>query len=270
MAFVMRNRPGERARQELRHEWIHAARMNLCMFLVAGLVGIAGVAFLLVLPTPLWIRTFEIGIFLTAMVGAIAWVLHLTTGTHNRYLGKIGEEQTEEAVLGRRRRWNGWRVINGLYFRGHGDIDHVLVGPGGVFVFESKWTSVPWKVDKEGIIGTEGRDPLIQARHGALKIERMLRFGPERFDVTVHPVVILWGPGAPQMSQGWAEVDGVLIAEGRCRRKWIRQLNRSALQRPLVESVTRTLEAQLNRQVERPKVTPTRQALQHKSDAHAH
>ena len=270
MLVAVKNRPGERARQELRRAWMHAARKNLSMLLVAGLMSIAVVVFLLLLPTPLWMRTFEIGIFVTAMVGAIAWILHLTTGTHNRYLGKIGEESTEEAVLGRRRRWNGWRVVNGLYFRGHGDVDHVLVGPGGIFALESKWTSVPWRVEQGGIIGPEERDPLLQARDGAHKIESLLRYGPERFDVVVHPVVMLWGPGAPSLAQGWVEVDGVLIAEGRCRRKWIRQLNRSALERPLVESVTRTLEAQLNRQVERPKVTATPQVLQHDSDAPAH
>jgi hypothetical protein len=90
---------------------------------------------------------------------------------------------------------------------------------------------------------------------GANKIEGLFRYGPERFDVVVHSVVVLWGPGAPSLTQGWVEVDGVLVAEGRCRWKWLRQLNRSALERPLVESVTRTLEAQLVRQVERPRVS---------------
>jgi hypothetical protein len=216
------------------------------------------------------LRTFALGIFLTAMFGATAWILHLSTGTHSRYLGKIGEETTAEAVLNRRRRWQGWRLVNGLYFRGHGDVDHVLVGPGGIFALESKWTSVPWRVEPEGLVGPGERDPLLQARDGAHKIEGLLRYGPERFEVVVHPVLMLWGPGAPSLTRGWVEVDGVLIAEGRCRRKWLGQFNRSALERPLVESVTRTLEAQLIRQVERPKVTPTRQALQHKSDAHAH
>lgn len=269
MELAMKNRPGEHARQELRLAWRHAAAKNSSILFVGLLVGVAVVAFLFLLPMPLWMRTFELGIFVTAMLGATAWTLHLTTGTHSRYLGKIGEELTAEAVLNRRRRWKGWRLVNGLYFRGHGDVDHVLVGPGGIFALESKWTSVPWLVDREGIVGPEERDPLLQARDGAHKIEGLLRYGPERFDVVVHPVVVLWGPGAPSLTQGWAEVDGVFVAEGRCRRKWLQQLNRSAFERTLVESVTRTLEAQLVRQVERPRVTATPQVRQYDSDASA-
>ena len=178
------------------------------------------------------------------MLGATAWTLHLTTGTHSRYLGKIGEELTAEAVLNRRRRWKGWRLVNGLYFRGHGDVDHVLVGPGGIFALESKWTSVPWLVDRVGIVGPEERDPLLQARVWCSQDRRPapLRSGALRRGPAPWRRRSL-GPGAPSLTQGWAEVDGVFVAEGRCRRKWLQQLNRSAFERTLVESVTRTIEA---------------------------
>jgi hypothetical protein len=269
MLLVVKNRPGELARQEMRQAWTRTVRQNLSTLLVAGGVSVAYVAFLFLMPMPLWTQTFTLGIFVTAMFCATAWVLHLSTGTHNRYLGKMGEEMTAEAVLNRRRRWKGWRLVNGLYFRGHGDVDHVLVGPGGIFVLESKWTSVPWRIEQDGLVGPGDRDPLLQARDGAHKIEGLLRYGPERFDVVVHSVVVLWGPGAPSLTDGWVEVDGVLVAEGRRQRKWLRQLNRSDLKQLLVESVTRTLEAQLVRQVERPRVTPTRQVRNHDFDSQA-
>ena len=78
------------------------------------------------------------------------------------------------------------------------------------------------------------------------------------------------GQGPPSLTEGWVEVDGVLVTEGRRQRKWLRQLNRSDQKQPLVESVTRTLEAQLVRQVERPRVTAMPQVLQHGPDATAH
>jgi hypothetical protein len=152
---------------------------------------------LLILPNPLWVRTFELGVFLTAMFGTTAWILHPATGRHNQVVGKMGEELTGEPVLGHRRRRVGWRLANGLYFERHGYVDHVLVGPGGIFALESKWTSTPWALDQAQISGSDGRDPIAQARDGARKVERLLRYGPERFDVTVHPVVVVWGPGAP-------------------------------------------------------------------------
>ena len=107
MLLVVKNRPGELARQELRQAWKRTARQNLSTLLVAGGVSIAYVVFLFLMPMPLWMRTFMLGIFVTAMLCALAWVLHLSTGGHNRYLGKIGEEMTAEAVLNRRRRWKG-------------------------------------------------------------------------------------------------------------------------------------------------------------------
>jgi len=59
----------------------------------------------------------------------------------------MGEQATTKVVQSRRRRKQGWRIVHGLYFDGHGDMhqDHVLVGPDGIFILESKWTNVPWE-----------------------------------------------------------------------------------------------------------------------------
>jgi len=42
-----------------------------------------------------------------------------------------------------RLRKHGWLIVNGLALEGR-DIDHVLVGPGGVVVVESKWSADGW------------------------------------------------------------------------------------------------------------------------------
>ena len=258
MLLVVKNRPGELARQELRQAWKRTARQNLSTLLVAGGVSIAvrGVP----LPhayAPLDADLHAGGIFVTAMSCALAWCSPPLDGRPQSLPRQdLGEEMTAEAVRNRRRRWNGWRLVNGIYFRGHGDVDHVLVGPGGIFALESKWTSIPWQRSAQGgIIGPEERDPLLQACDGAHKIEGLLSLWPQRFHLAVDPVVVLWGPGAPSLTEGWVEVDGVLVARAVARGSGSVNPTARESSQPLVESVTRTLEAQLVRQVDRPRVT---------------
>ncbi len=77
---------------------------------------------------------FELGALSAGTAAAVGWVLHVASGMRGFRLGVMGEQATAAAVLTRRRRRSGWRLVNGLYFCGHGDVDHVLVGPGGIFV----------------------------------------------------------------------------------------------------------------------------------------
>ena len=145
----------------------------------------------------------------------------------------------------------GWSLINGLYFDLHGDVDHVLVGPDGVFVLESKWTSTPCHLEGSMVSGIAGREPVAQALAGARKIELLLRYGPTRMNVAVRPVVILWGPGAPTLADGFAEVAGVLVFEGRKSRKWLPSLGTSNLAPGVADRAKDVLRDQLHRQVER-------------------
>jgi hypothetical protein len=164
----------------------------------------------------------------------------------------MGEEATAETVLGRRQRRQGWRLVNDLYFSGHGDVDHLLVGPGGIFVLESKWTNTPWELTPQGIVGPPGRDPITQARDGSRKVESMLRHSRQRFDVTVHPLVVIWGKGSPRIEGGWTEIGGVWIFEGRQAKQWRNQLRRDDLSHSLVDSVAQALEADLASRIDRP------------------
>ena len=125
------------------------------------------------------------------------------------------EEATAKAAAGWRQRRKGWRLTNGLYLAGHGDIDHILVGPGGVFVIESKWTTNRCRIEFGEIVGLLGRVPVAQASDGALKVERLLRHGPQRFDLTVKPVVVIWGPGR----SGSEEIESMPMTKADARAK---------------------------------------------------
>ncbi len=189
-----------------------------------------------------------VGFLSASFLGLGFWFLYVLSGIHNRWLGLLAEEATIDAVSGWKSRLEGWDLVQGLYFKGHGDVDHVLVGPGGVFAIESKWTSLSWSVTADRIVGPPGRDPLTQALDGAKKVELMLRHGKDKFDIVVHPVVVLWGPGAPTIEEGWTEASGVLVVEGRSGRLWLEQLRRADLSRPVVEAMAGQLRTQSHRQ----------------------
>ena len=60
----------------------------------------------------------------------------LWSGIASTVMGIEGETQTAEVLdnfAGEE-----WSLINGLRFKGKGDIDHILIGPAGLLVFESK------------------------------------------------------------------------------------------------------------------------------------
>lgn len=202
-------------------------------------------------PLPLWMRTFELGAFFAAFLAATAWIVHIASGMHSRHLGRVGEVSTGSTVLSWRRRRRGWAVIHGLYFEHHGDVDHVLVGPGGVFVLESKWVSGPCHLEHGEVKGVAGREPVAQARCGAKKVDLLLRYGRSRLDVDVRPMVILWGPGAPTLPDGWVDVAGVTVCEGRRSRKWLRYLDARRVEPATANEAKHILRAQLDKQVER-------------------
>lgn len=251
-ALQVKNRPGEHARHEIREGWLRALRKHVVLWVVLVIALAVCLAVYSLLPMASTRRAFWIGFAVASALWGFAWMVQSLSNTHGWSLGKLGEEATAEALSGFWQRRRGWRVINGLLFAGHGDVDHVLVGPGGVFVIESKWTSRTCRIEQDRVVGPIGREPVSQAQDGARKVERMLRHGSQHFDVAVRPVVVLWGSGAPHLDHGWVEVDGVLVCEGRRKQDWVQLLDGDALDQSMVREIAGVLEKQVSRQVDQP------------------
>jgi len=77
-----------------------------------------------------------VGAIGAATVSMLALWVTLVTGTAYRSMGATAEEWTASELRPLRRR--RWRVANHVAL-GRPDIDHVLVGPGGVIAVETKW-----------------------------------------------------------------------------------------------------------------------------------
>jgi hypothetical protein len=215
------------------------------VFPVVAAVLVLYILFLVLLPSPSWWRGFCSGLFVGALTVALVWLVHLFSGSHNALFGTLGEQATAEVLQSRRMRRSGWRIVNGLSFAGHGDVDHSLVGPGGIFAVESKWTNQTWE------IGSRGRTPafeqaLVQARIGARKITSELRALRLGSDQTVHPVIVVWGPGAPVIPEGFVDLDGVVVIEGRQLGSWACSRGDRVLGSQEADDIYRALLAELS------------------------
>lgn len=91
-------------------------------------------------------------------------------------------------------------------------IDHVLAGPGGVFVVEARWTDEPWELTDGFFDNTGARRALAHAREGASRLGLFLRANHGiRCEVTA--LLVIWAPGVP-MIESPVVTEGVLVVPG--------------------------------------------------------
>jgi hypothetical protein len=167
------------------------------MIALAGLVVFGLTALFGVLFEPSF-TGFYLGLGLGA--GAVLVIALIDTPPH--YIaswgqGADGERRTARALRGLARA--GWHVVHDLD-TGRGNIDHVLVGPAGVFVLETKHLSGDASVRK-GVLkicrsddADDGyRDSRLAGlvmRRSAVVIRELQARGLE--DFKVQPLVVLW------------------------------------------------------------------------------
>lgn len=121
----------------------------------------------------------------------VAFVV-LTSGTAPLIMGEWAEQWTAQEL--RPLSKHGWKLVN-HFGLGRGDHDHVVVGPGGVVLVETKWGGTPWDVDAKQV--TFGR-ALEQTARNAKQLalwHEVARHGRPR----VEAVLVVWGPAARQL-----------------------------------------------------------------------
>jgi len=143
-------------------------------------------------------------------LGLLWFWLVVHDGELHRRMGIMGETWSKDELSWLSKR--GWHLFSNVAFERF-DVDQVLIGPGGLFAIETKFSS---RSDaSQDVAAAAG-----QAIDNARKIKLLL--GTYQVSVHVTPVLFLWGPGYREM-----ELEGfrnVTIVQGNDVHSWVRAL----------------------------------------------
>src|SRR5262249_5016502 len=108
---------------------------------------------------------------------------------------------------------HGYQLVNSALLR-YGDTDHVLIGPGGLFVFETKWGSTAWDLERQDRIAAAALRQLeLKARDVHLTTAH-----------TVTPVLVFWGKAAGKLESSGRPMralpSGVVVLCGSALERW--------------------------------------------------
>jgi hypothetical protein len=189
----------------------------------------------------LWPHQFS-SVFVGAMLVVPLWAVSLLAAgrpsTAKWARGADGEEWTAGAL--RRALGPDYAVVNDIQL-GSSNIDHVVVGPAGVFVVETKWTGKKWA-------SAEGASRIETARKQVRGASRHVQRALEAAAIPVSPrsVVVLWGGD----SRDWNEkkvlssMQGEIPAvAGTSVRLWASTLSPGVIDRAQRHAIVCVLEA---------------------------
>ncbi len=186
-------------------------------------------------------RGFLAGIGVASTIALLHASVLLLSGTGSTVMGDLAEQWTAQEL--RPLTDHGWKLVN-HFGLGYGDNDHVLVGPGGVILFETKWNGHEWKaVDQDPRV----RAAIRQVQDGA----RSLRLweGLKKHGVTeVRTVVVLWGSHENESAlpaSGRKDPDGTVVIPGGGVKAWAMRQGREKMTPDQVSSVWNEMQKQL-------------------------
>jgi hypothetical protein len=146
-------------------------------------------------------------------LGLLWFWLVVHDGELHRRLGIMGETWSKDELSWLSKR--GWHLFNNVPFEGF-DVDQVLIGPGGIFAIETKFSA---RFDASQYVAAA----VGQSTNNAHKIIFLLR--AFQVDVHVSPVLFLWGPGYREMKV--ESFRNLTIVRGNDVRSWVRALIKS-------------------------------------------
>lgn len=180
------------------------------------------------------------GVTLTAC--AVAALVVLTSGSAPLMMGELAEQWTAQEL--RPLREHGWKLVN-HFGLGPGDQDHVVVGPGGVVLVETKWGGTPWDVDardaffRRALEQTARNAKQLALWHGVAQHGR-----PH-----VEAVLVVWGPAARKLRDHPVRRhdSGVVVMSGDHLRDWMHRRGRDRLSASEVDGVIGEIDRHLVR-----------------------
>lgn len=166
-----------------------------------------------VLLAPGWMRGYALGAIAASGLWGAAYVVATMSGASSAQLGQLAEQWSASEL--RRLRRRGWYLINQVHFRSW-DIDHVLLGPGGALVVETKFSSDGWAASRytDRVLADAQARVLGNAQDIRLSLGKSL-LPPS----LVTPVIVLWGPN--DLTAIDRQNNGVVVLSGHLLRTWL-------------------------------------------------
>lgn len=184
----------QRKYDELTRSW---RRRNWKVFALLGFICCAVVAASFVAA-----QRWPVGAWFFGLFGGVAWAFWLIARwtppgwIENWQSGAVGEVATAKAL--RALEPEGWFVLHDLD-AGYGNVDHIAVGPGGVFLLDSKRLGGSVTVDDRGVTVRRLDDPDLRYQHTGdrhlLSLARQTHervLTSSRLNTWVAPVMVLW------------------------------------------------------------------------------
>ena len=172
---------------------------------------------------------YAIGTAATGIAAALLIAMIIQTGTGPTMAGEWAELWTAQAL--RPLSSAGYHLINHVQVDDYGDVDHVLLGPQGIYLIETKWSATAWELTNPVLQGAVRR-----MHFKAREVRRQLSDLPP---AAVVPVVALWGQAAAAASTGTGvhklkDFDSNVMA-GMQLERWLLGRGRGALTPELTE-----------------------------------
>lgn len=218
---VARRSVNERHRATLRLVWRP--------LLVVAAVTLAGFAVGAALASGPLLRGVLLGTGLAIAGASVCFLLVLASGTAPLMAGGLAETWTADTL--RPLREHGWRLVNHVRLT-RGDLDHVLVGPGGLVLIETKWRSEVRDVDGS----TPWSVRLLE--HVAADVRRLHLW----HRAPVAAVVAVWGPAARDLTRRRHDATGVVVMPGEELQQWMLGRGRDELTEVQVDAIYRALD----------------------------
>ena len=204
----------------------------------------------LILPTalmaliPFQIPEVERWILIGVMGASGFWLdvilVILWSGIAPTVMGIEGETLTAEALddfAGKE-----WSLINGLRFKNSGDIDHILIGPAGLLIFESKWSGQRWPMELRptGYLGRQVSWAIKQVKMNRDDLCR--QFGDAIGDIPIYQVCVLWSGEDSSSDDKYFYRESVFGIRGSELADWLRELPKNVIKESTIRRVRTPIE----------------------------
>ncbi len=236
-------RAGSWSRNKARREQHHFIYANWPRLLLATSVMLVSVLLVVaVMPTD-FSRGMALGGGLASIIGLLTVLVLQVTGTAPAMMGGQGEQWTASELRPLQRQ--GWKVVHHVSLRAW-DIDHVLIGPGGAFAIETKWSAQSWASESGRVARAAS-----QAAGNARDLSRWAPF--RKAGIDVQPLVMLWGGGgrSSDAAKEIRQLNGVVVVPGQSAGKWRKDLPSDVLTHEQIEAGWLALDAQVRVRDER-------------------